>query len=117
MMASQNKFSVRLEDDAQGNTRLSLGTKFPAVYVEKGKDIFKETAKGLMKVTLEEQVSKPWIRQNFEYEHESQDRERAFQRRKALAIGLQSSHIPSYERKAFNRAKGSYGWSNTRGWN
>ena len=110
MMASQNKFSVRLEDDAQGNTRLSLGTKFPAVYVEKGKDIFKETAKGLMKVTLEEQVAKPWIRQNF-------DRERAFQRRKALAIGLQSSHIPSYERKAFNRAKGSHGWSNTRGWN
>ena len=44
-------------------------------------------------------------------------RERAFQRRKALAVGLQSSHIPSYERKAFNRAKGSHGWSNSRGWN
>ncbi len=102
MTASQNKFSVRLEDDAQGNTRLSLGTKFPAVYVEKGKDIFKETAKGLMKVTLEEQVSKPWIRQNF-------DRERTFQRRKALAIGLQSSHIPSYERRAYKKRMGWVG--------
>ena len=62
-----------------------------------------------MKVTLEEQVSKPWIRQNFEYEHESQDRERAFQRRKALAIGLQSSHIPSYERRAYKKRMGWVG--------
>lgn len=38
-------------------------------------------------------------------------------RRQAFAIGMQSSHIPSYERKAFNRAKGSHGWSNSRGWN
>ena len=52
----------------------------------------------------------PWVQENIE-------RERAFQHRKALAIGLQSSHIPSYERKAFNRAKGSHGWSNTHGWN
>jgi len=110
MTTSNQKFAEYLGEDEQGNMRLRLGTKFAAIYVEKGKDIYKETAKGPVKVTLEELVSKPWIRENF-------DRERAFQRHKALAIGLQSSHIPSYERKAFNRAKGTHGWSNTRGWN
>lgn len=100
---TQNKFSVRLEDDAQGNTRLSLGTKYPVVYVEKGKDIFKETANGLVKVTLEEHVAKSWIRQNFEYEHDSQERERAFQRRKAFAKSMQSTHIPLRERRAYKK--------------
>ncbi len=102
MTTSKNNFCKRLDDDAQGNTRLSLGTKFPAVYVEKGKDIFKETTKGLEKVTLEDHVAKAWIRENF-------DRERTFQRRKALAIGLQSSHIPLHERRAYKKRMGWVG--------
>ena len=109
MTASTKKFAEYLGGYEQNHMSMRLGH---TVYVEQGKDIFAEDRKTgeLQKVTLEEQVAKPWIRHNF-------DRERDFQRRKALAIGLQSSHIPSYERKAFNRAKGSHGWSNTRGWN
>lgn len=109
MTASTKKFAEYLGGYEQNHMSMRLGH---TVYVEQGKDIFAEDRKTgeLQKVTLEEQVAKPWIRQNF-------DRERDFQRRKALAIGLQSSHIPSYERKAFNRAKGTHGWSNTRGWN
>lgn len=107
--STQNKFAEYLGGYEQDSISMRLGH---TVYVEQGKDIFAEDRKTgeLHKVTLEEQVAKPWIRQNF-------DRERAFQRSKALAIGLQSTHIPSYERKAFNRAKGTHGWSNTRGWN
>src|SRR5690606_12058560 len=109
MTASTKKFAEYLGGYEQNHMSMRLGH---TVYVEQGKDIFAEDRKTgeLHKVTLEEQVAKPWIRQNF-------DCERAFQRCKALAIGLQSTHIPSYERKAFNRAKGSHGWSNTRGWN
>lgn len=109
MTTSTKKFAEYLGGYEQNHMSMRLGH---TVYVEQGKDIFAEDRKTgeLQKVTLEEQVAKPWIRQNF-------DRERDFQRRKALAIGLQSSHIPSYERKAFNRAKGTHGWSNTRGWN
>ena len=109
MTTSTKKFAEYLGGYEQNHMSMRLGH---TVYVEQGKDIFAEDRKTgePQKVTLEEQVAKPWIRQNF-------DRERDFQRRKALAIGLQSSHIPSYERKAFNRAKGTHGWSNTRGWN
>lgn len=109
MTTSTKKFAEYLGGYEQNHMCMRLGH---TVYVEQGKDIFAEDRKTgeLHKVTLEEQVAKPWIRQNF-------DRERAFQRRKALAIGLQSTHIPSYERKAFTRAKGTHGWSNTRGWN
>ena len=102
MTTSNQKFAEYLGEDEQGNMRLRLGTKFAAIYVEKGKDIYKETAKGLVKVTLEELVSKPWIRQNFE-------RERTFQRRKALAAGLQSSHIPLRERRAYKKRMGWVG--------
>lgn len=41
----------------------------------------------------------PWIQ-------EARERERTFQKRKALAIGLQSSHIPSQDRRAFNKRMG-----------
>ncbi|NNH86212.1 hypothetical protein [Acinetobacter terrae] len=102
MTTSNQKFAEYLGQDEQGNMRLRLGTKFAAIYVEKGKDIYKETAKGLVKVTLEELVSKPWIRENFE-------RERTFQRRKALAIGLQSSHIPLHERRVYKKRMGWVG--------
>ena len=102
MTTSTQKFAEYLGEDEQGNMRIRLGTKFAAIYVEKGKDIYKETAKGLVKVTLEELVSKPWIRENF-------DHERTFQRRKALAIGLQSSHIPLHERRAYKKRMGWVG--------
>lgn len=49
-----------------------------------------------VKLPLEEDVAKPWIRQNL-------DREIKFQMRKARAIAIQSSYIPSHERKAYKR--------------
>lgn len=101
MTTSTQKFSEYLGGFEQNNMSMRLGH---TVYVEQGKDIFAEDRKigELQKVTLEEQVAKPWIRQNF-------DRERAFQRRKALAIGLQSSHIPLRERRAYKKRMGWVG--------
>ncbi|TCB67426.1 hypothetical protein E0H88_12940 [Acinetobacter sp. ANC 4216] len=101
MTTSTQKFSEYLGGFEQNNMSMRLGH---TVYVEQGKDIFAEDRKTgeLQKVTLEEQVAKPWIRQNF-------DRERAFQRRKALAIGLQSSHIPLRERRAYKKRMGWVG--------
>lgn len=95
----EKKFAEYLGTDEQGNMRLRLGTKFAAIYVEKGKDIYKETAKGLVKVTLEELVSKPWIRENF-------DRER-------MAIRLESAFERRYP-PSRKRAKGSLFWANSR---
>lgn len=37
---------------------------------------------------------------------EEAERERKFQKRKALAIGLQNSNIPSYERRAYKKRMG-----------
>lgn len=101
MTTSTQKFSEYLGGFEQNNMSMRLGH---TVYVEQGKDIFAEDRKTgeLQKVTLEEQVAKPWIRQNF-------DRERAFQRRKALAMGLQSSHIPLRERREYKRRMGWVG--------
>ncbi|MCK4081352.1 hypothetical protein [Acinetobacter radioresistens] len=92
---SNQKFSEYLGGFEQGHMSMRLGN---TIYVEQGKDIYSEDRKTneLIKVTLEEHSAKPWIRKNFE-------RERIFQRRKALAIGLQKSHIPSYDRKAYKR--------------
>jgi len=59
MTNTTQKFAEYLGEDEQGKMRLRLGTKFAAIYLEKGKDIYKETAKGPVKVTLEELVSKP----------------------------------------------------------
>ena len=101
MTASTKKFAEYLGGYEQNHMSMRLGH---TVYVEQGKDIFAEDRKTgeLHKVTLEEQVAKPWIRQNF-------DRERAFQRRKALAIGLQSTHIPLHERRAYKKRMGWVG--------
>lgn len=98
---TKSQFAEYLGGFEQGSMSMRLG---PTVYVEQGKDIFAEDRKTgeLYKVTLEEQVAKPWIRQNF-------DRERAFQRRKALAIGLQSSNIPLHERRAYKKRMGWVG--------
>jgi hypothetical protein len=101
MTTSTQKFAEYLGGYEQGLMSMRLGH---TVYVEQGKDIFAENRKTgeLEKVTLEEQVAKPWIRQNFE-------RERAFQRRKAFAIGMQSSHIPLHERRAYKKRMGWVG--------
>lgn len=101
MTTSTQKFAEYLGGYEQGRMSMRLGH---TVYVEQGKDIFAENRKtgDLEKVTLEEQVSKPWIRENF-------DRERAFQRRKAFAIGMQSSHIPLHERRAYKKRMGYVG--------
>lgn len=103
MTTHKQQFSEYLGNDEQGNMRLRLGTKFAAIYVEKGKDIFKETANGLVKLPLEELVSKPWIRQNF-------DHERAFQQKKAMAIRLNEAFTRRYP-PAKKRAKGSLFWA------
>jgi len=101
MTTFTQKFAEYLGGYEQNSISMRLGH---TVYVEQGKDIFAEDRKTgeLEKVTLEEQVAKPWIRQNFE-------RERAFQRRKALAIGLQSSHISLHERRAYKKRMGWVG--------
>ena len=98
---TKSQFSEYLGGYEQGHMSMRLGH---TVYVEQGKDIFAEDRKTgeLEKVTLEEQVAKPWIRQNFE-------RERTFQRRKALAVGLQISHIPLHERRAYKKRMGWVG--------
>jgi len=100
-MTTNQKFSEYLGGFDTGHMTMRLGH---TVYVEQGKDICIEDRQSgeLVKITLEEHVAKPWIRKNFE-------RERAFQRRKALAIGLQKSHIPSYDRKAYKRRMGWVG--------
>lgn len=99
MTTSTQKFSEYMGDDAQGNMRMRLGYHN---YVMKGHKIYIERPDGLELVTLEMEVAKPWIRSNFE-------REAAFQRRKALAIGLQSSHIPLRERRAYKKRMGWVG--------
>jgi len=69
--------------------------------MEQDKDLFAENLKSgeLKKLTLEKYVAKPWIHQNF-------DRKRAFQHRKAFAIGMQSSPIPLHERRAYKKRLG-----------
>lgn len=44
----------------------------------------------------------PWVQ-------EAHERECAFQKRKALAIGLQSSHIPLRDRRAYKKRMGWVG--------
>lgn len=93
----KTKFAEFISMDANRNITMRLG---PTVYVQNGADIFWQTKSGeLVLVTDETHATKPWIRENFK-------RERAFQKRKALAIGLQSSHIPSQDRRAFNKRMG-----------
>ena len=102
MTTPKQQFSEYLGGFEQNNMSMRLGH---TVYVEQGKDIFAEDRKTgeLQKVTLEEQVAKPWIRQNF-------DRERAFQEKKAMAIRLESAFTRRYP-PAKKRAKGSLFWA------
>ena len=69
-------------------------------YIQKDGEIYRVSKSGyLFLIEFAEHLEKPWIRLSFE-------RERKFQKRKALAIGLQNSNIPSYERRAFKKRMG-----------
>lgn len=72
-------------------------------YIQKDGEIYRVSKSGyLFLIDFAEHLEKPWIRLSFE-------RERKFQKRKALAIGLQNSNIPSYERRAFKKRMGWVG--------
>ncbi|MDA3442676.1 hypothetical protein MJ046_20285 [Acinetobacter bereziniae] len=72
-------------------------------YIQKDGEIYRVSKSGyLYLIDFAEHLEKPWIRISFE-------RERKFQKRKALAIGLQNSNIPSYERRAFKKRMGWVG--------
>ncbi|MBJ9373314.1 MULTISPECIES: hypothetical protein [Acinetobacter] len=72
-------------------------------YIQKDGEIYRVSKSGyLFLIDFAEHLEKPWIRISFE-------RERKFQKRKALAIGLQNSNIPSYERRAFKKRMGWVG--------
>ena len=101
MTTSNQKFAEYLGGYEQGHMSMRLGH---TVYVEQGKDIFAEDRKTgeLEKVTLEEQVAKPWIRQSFATLKSTFTL-------KVLAAGLQSSHIPLRERRAYKKRMGWVG--------
>ena len=72
-------------------------------YIQKDGEIYRVSKSGyLFLIDFAEHLEKPWIRISFE-------RERKFQKRKAFAIGLQNSNIPSYERRAFKKRMGWVG--------
>lgn len=72
-------------------------------YIQKDGEIYRVSKSGyLFLIEFAEHLEKPWIRLSFE-------RERKFQKRKALAIGLQNSNITSYERRAFKKRMGWVG--------
>ncbi|RGD93398.1 hypothetical protein [Acinetobacter sp. SWAC57] len=100
MTTSTNTFSEFISQDDDGNIRMRLGH---STYFEKGRHIYVVNKDGIEQlITLEVHTAKPWIRENFE-------RERAFQRKKNLAIALQRTHIPLSERRAFKRRMGWVG--------
>ena len=99
MNASTQSFS-EFKSDSNGEFRMRLGH---SEYVQKNQSFYRVGKSGhLYLVEKSELVAKPWIQQNF-------DRERAFQKRKALAIGLKISNIPSYERRAYKKRMGWVG--------
>ncbi len=100
MTISTQKFSEFISQDDDDNIRMRLGH---STYFEKGRHIYVVNKDGTEQlITLEVHAAKSWIRENFE-------RERAFQRKKNLAIALQRTHIPLSERRAFKRRMGWVG--------
>ena len=98
-MNASTKFAEFLSREPNGDMRMRLGH---TVYVQKGFKFYAEVSGELIRIPLETLVAKPWIQRNFEAE-------KAFQRRKQLAIDLQRSHIPAHERKAYKRRMGWVG--------
>lgn len=99
MITSTQKKSEFISDE-NGEFRMRMYTY---EYIQKNGEIYRVSKTGyLYLIDSTEHAQKPWIRQNF-------DRERAFQKRKALAIGLKNSHIPSFERRAYKKRMGWLG--------
>lgn len=83
--------------DENGEFRMRI---YSSEYIQKNGEIYRVSKSGyLYLIEFAEHLEKPWISLNFE-------RERNFQKRKALAIGLQNSNIPSYERRAYKKRMG-----------
>lgn len=96
-MSTNTNFCEYQGRDENGHFMVRLGH---TTYKYVAGTIYKQNADdSFSKLSLEEDVAKPWIRQNL-------DREINFQMRKARAVALQSSYIPSYERKAYKRRTG-----------
>lgn len=83
--------------DENGEFRMRI---YSSEYIQKNGEIYRVSKSGyLFLIEFAEHLEKPWISLNFELE-------RKFQKRKALAIGLQNSNIPSYERRAYKKRMG-----------
>ncbi|WP_434279298.1 hypothetical protein [Acinetobacter sp. CE-15] len=83
--------------DENGEFRMRI---YSSEYIQKNGEIYRVSKSGyLYLIEFAEHLEKPWISLNFQ-------RERKFQKRKALAIGLQNSNIPSYERRAYKKRMG-----------
>lgn len=86
--------------DENGEFRMRI---YSSEYIQKNGEIYRVSKSGyLFLIEFAEHLEKPWIREIFQ-------RERKFQKRKALAIGLQISNIPSYERRAYKKRMGWVG--------
>lgn len=76
---------------------------YSSEYIQKNGEIYRVSKSGyLFLIEFAEHLEKPWISLSFE-------KERKFQKRKALAIGLKKSHIPSYERRTYKKRMGLIG--------
>jgi hypothetical protein len=99
-MTSTTQKKTEFISNENGEFRMRI---YSYEYIQKDGEIYRVSKFGyLFLIDFAEHLEKPWIRISFE-------RERKFQKRKALAIGLQNSNIPSYERRAFKKRMGWVG--------
>ncbi|MEN8410518.1 hypothetical protein ABFP33_11160 [Acinetobacter bereziniae] len=99
-MTSTTQKKTEFISNENGEFRMRI---YSYEYIQKDGEIYRVSKSGyLYLIEFAEHLEKPWIRLSFE-------RERKFQKRKALAIGLQNSNIPSYERRAFKKRMGWVG--------
>ncbi|KKW76123.1 hypothetical protein AAV97_17150 [Acinetobacter sp. Ag2] len=99
-MTSTTQKKTEFISNENGEFRMRI---YSYEYIQKDGEIYRVSKSGyLFLIEFAEHIEKPWIRISFE-------RERKFQKRKALAIGLQNSNIPSYERRAFKKRMGWVG--------
>ncbi|MBJ9949906.1 hypothetical protein KTH93_04655 [Acinetobacter bereziniae] len=99
-MTSTTQKKTEFISNENGEFRMRI---YSYEYIQKDGEIYRVSKSGyLFLIEFAEHLEKPWIRLSFE-------RERKFQKRKALAIGLQNSNIPSYERRAFKKRMGWVG--------
>lgn len=99
-MTSTTQKKTEFISNENGEFRMRI---YSYEYIQKDGEIYRVSKSGyLFLIDFAEHLEKPWIRLSFE-------RERKFQKRKALAIGLQNSNIPSYERRAYKKRMGWVG--------